>query len=104
MAFLPPDPVRPNHRLLVVAAPVLTMVLVVGSAGAAVALTGNHDTTQVASATSTATAAATPTSTPTAAVTGTLSASSTSVVQGATITFSYATAASSVNSENWVGL
>jgi len=104
VTFLPPDSARPGHRLAVVAAPALTLILVVGSAGAAMALTGDHGTTKLAAATAT-------TSTKTAAnvaagitTTGTLSASSASVVQGATITFNYSTPAATVNSENWVGL
>jgi len=80
---------RKLHGIIV---PVLAVVLISGGT-AAVAMTQGH---AVRVADTAATSSIT--------TTGALSVNSASVVQGATVTFSYSTTAAKVNSDNWIGL
>jgi sugar lactone lactonase YvrE len=90
----PSDGSATRRGLAGVTVPIACAVLVVGAAGATAAVVrerggsaaGRHG---VSAAVST---------------TGSLSVSSASVVQGATLTFTYSTPSATVNSENWVGL
>ena len=82
-------PDRSSHRLTGIAVPVLAVALISGGT-AAVAVAAEHG--------------ASTSSTSSIATTGTLSVNSASVVQGATVAFSYSVPAAKVNSENWIGI
>ena len=84
---------RSPRRLPGIVVPVLAVVLISGGAAAAAEVGGHGSAPAVRAG---ATAAIT--------TTGSLTVNSASVVKGATVTFSYATTAAKVNSENWIGL
>jgi len=84
---------RTPRRLRGFTLPVLAVALV-GAGSAVVATSVGHGSVLTAR-----TAATTP-----IATTGALSVNQTSVVQGATVTFSYSTPAATVNADNWIGL
>ena len=84
--------VRAPRKLRGIAVPAMAVVLVAGGSAAVAAAAGSGG-----AGTKTAATAA-------VATTGALSASQTSVVQGATVTFSYSTPAATVNADNWIGL
>ncbi|QMU77921.1 hypothetical protein GXW83_21715 [Streptacidiphilus sp. PB12-B1b] len=92
MPMLFPHPDRTPRRIRGIVVPALAVVLV-GAGSVAVAATTGHSS---AAAPTPATAAV--------ATSGTLSVDHASVVQGGSVTFSYATPAAKVNAENWIGV